>query len=253
VAAEAAGDLRLLRIELETMIALSPTGRILRESPPDGSEGPRLFFGGCAGGNVAAVRHDLDDEIARRAEALAAAEPPWFDIETLPACLDALIALVSGETLAQAATPALIYRLPNSLTYATDAVIVRSDQPEGVALLERLAREGMPPHLVEAGFVGLEDFWAPWCAALIGAEIAALAFAVRLGGRGAEKGAEIGVYTFPGFRGRGLAAAVTAAWSALPELADRTLFYSTHKTNVSSRRVAARLGLRQFGVSISLR
>jgi hypothetical protein len=248
LAREAGDDLSLLRIDLETMFALSSAGRILRESPPDHSDGPRLFLAGCAGGNLLAVRHDVDGETARRAEALAAAEPPWIDIETRPACLDALMALSAPDAPAQAAPPVLIYRLPNGALYEADAAIVRSDQAEGVALLERLTRDGMPPHLVKAGFVGLEDFWRPWCAALVGTEVAALAFAARLGNRGAE----IGVYTFPGFRGRGLAAAVTAAWSALPSLADRVLFYSTHRTNISSQSVAARLGLRQIGLSVRL-
>jgi hypothetical protein len=248
LAGEADNDLGLLRIDLETLFALSTAGRILRESPPDNSDGPRLFLAGCAGGNLLAVRHDIDGETAQRAGALAAAEPPWFDPEIRPACLEALIALASRETLARAATPALIYRLPSGMAYAADATIVRSDQVEGVALLERLARDGMPRHLIAAGFVGVADFWAPWCGALVGAEIAALAFAARLG----ERGAEVGVFTFPGFRGQGLAAAVTAAWSALPGLANRALFYSTHKTNVSSQRVAARLGLRRIGVSIRL-
>jgi len=119
---------------------------------------------------------------------------------------------------------------------------------EGERLLQGLARDGMAPHLVKAGFVGLGDFWEPWCVALIAGEIAAMAFAARIG----PFGADVGVYTFPGFRGRGLAAAVTAAWSSLPELADRTLFYSTHLANRSSRRVIERLGLRRIGLSLSI-
>jgi predicted GNAT family acetyltransferase len=84
--------------------------------------------------------------------------------------------------------------------------------------------------------------------ALAGDDIAALAFAARLG----ERGAEIGVVTLPQFRGRGFAAAATAAWSALPMLQDRALFYSTHRDNLSSQRVIARLGLPFLGVSMRL-
>ncbi len=75
---------------------------------------------------------------------------------------------------------------------------------------------------------------------------AAVAFAARLGAQGAD----VGVYTFPAFRGRGLAVAVTTVWSSLPALSDRALFYSTHRTNASSRRVAERLGLRRVGLSL---
>jgi predicted GNAT family acetyltransferase len=106
----------------------------------------------------------------------------------------------------------------------------------------------MPLHLVEAGFATLEDFWAPWCAATVDGVIAALCFAARIGPRGLEAG----VYTFAAFRGQGLAAAVTAAWSSLPELADKALFYSTSLDNHSSQRVAKRLGLRRFAISLAL-
>jgi hypothetical protein len=44
-----------------------------------------------------------------------------------------------------------------------------------------------------------------------------------------------------------LVAAVTAAWAALMRPTGRHLLYSVARTNVSSQRVAARLGLRPIG------
>jgi hypothetical protein len=227
------------------MFALSASGRILQEGSPDNSPGPRLCLAGCAGGNIVRLRDDVDDEIASEAQALTKAEPPWSDPSVAPHCLVALVKLLSP---AEPATPALIYRLPNGLAYDTGATIIRGDSADGEQLLTRLSRRGMPTHLTEAGFTSRDDFWAPWCAAMEAGEIAAMAFAARLSARGAD----VGVYTFPGFRGRGLAAAVTANWSSLPSLRDRALFYSTHTTNRSSQRVAARLGLRRIGVSIRI-
>ncbi len=106
----------------------------------------------------------------------------------------------------------------------------------------------MPPALHEAGFKSIADLWEPWCVAVEGEEVAAIAFAARLG----VIGAEIGVYTFPGFRSRGFAAAVTAEWSSIPSLDGRALFYSTSRSNRSSQRVAARLGLRIIGASVGI-
>jgi RimJ/RimL family protein N-acetyltransferase len=244
----ASDDLALLRIHLESMFALSDSGRILREGPPDNSPGPRLCLAGCAGGNIVRLRHDVSDEIAREAAALAGVKPHWSDPSVAPRCLDALVKLLWADAPAETATPALIYRLPNGLAYDAGATIIRGDEADGEQLLARFSRQGMPAHLIEAGFTGLDDFWEPWCAAMEGGEIAAMAFAARLGARGAD----VGVYSFPGFRGRGLAAAVTASWSSLPSLQDRALFYSTHTTNRSSQRVAARLGLRRIGVSVRI-
>jgi RimJ/RimL family protein N-acetyltransferase len=61
------------------------------------------------------------------------------------------------------------------------------------------------------------------------------------------RAAEAGVWTRPEFRGHGHAAAVTAAWAALLRRSGRVLFYSAAGTNLSSQRVAARLGLRELG------
>jgi predicted GNAT family acetyltransferase len=81
-----------------------------------------------------------------------------------------------------------------------------------------------------------------------GHDIVSLAFAVRLG----EEGAELGVNTLPAHRGRGLAAAVTAGWSCIPGLQQRPLFYATHRDNLSSQRVIARLGLPFLGVRLQI-
>ncbi len=105
---------------------------------------------------------------------------------------------------------------------------------------------GMPEGLFSMGFQGAADLWAPWCAAVVDGEVASVAFAARL----SEVGAELGLATAPAFRGRGLAAAVTAAWSRLPSLRTRTLFYSTASDNRASQRVAARLGLTLRGTTL---
>jgi hypothetical protein len=243
---QAAEDLRLLEIDIETLFALSPDRRLMRQNPPSAQPAPRLFIGGCAGGNLLRLGADVDLTDAERLMALAENEPPWTDPDRLPACWPALTRALSGG--AQPPTPSLIYRLPHGLAPDPDAAIIRSDTIDGADLVSRLAKEGMPAHLVEAGFVSLEDFWTPWCAAMVDEIIAALCFAARIGPRGLEAG----VYTFPGYRGRGLAAAVTAAWSSLAELGRKTLFYSTSRDNRSSQRVAERLGLRCIALSLSL-
>ncbi|MFI4973292.1 MAG: GNAT family N-acetyltransferase [Caulobacterales bacterium] len=240
--------LRLLVVDVGCLFVTSTGGRLGRMNSPDRPRAPRLFFAGCAGGNLLRLRLDVSAETARRALALAEREPPWVDPAATPACLRGFIDLLSAQAAAEPAGAALIYRLPSGLDFDVPASIVRSGTPQGEQLLSRLAADGMPPALAQAGFVGAGDFWEPWCVALVGDEIAAMAFAARIG----EAGAEVGVYTFPGYRSRGLAAAVTAAWSRLPQLADRALFYSTLAKNLSSRRVAERLGLRRIGVSVSI-
>ena len=62
-----------------------------------------------------------------------------------------------------------------------------------------------------------------------------------------KQAAECGVWTHPDYRGRGYAAAVTAAWADILRARGRCPFYSTDAQNVSSQRVAARLRLRPIG------
>lgn len=61
------------------------------------------------------------------------------------------------------------------------------------------------------------------------------------------RGAECGVWTRPGYRGRGFGAAVVAAWAAVLRPAGRHLFYSTDAENFRSQRLARRLQLRPLG------
>ena len=78
--------------------------------------------------------------------------------------------------------------------------------------------------------------------------ITGCAFAARI----SDIGAELGVATAKAFRGRGYATAAVAGCSKLPTLQSRELFYSTDGSNVSSQRVAARLGLGSLGASLRL-
>ena len=245
--ASTAEDLRLLHVDIDTMFVMSASGRIERENDPDCSPGPQVFFVGCLFGNIARVRYDVDDAIAVRIIEVAAKEAPWRDPDAMPACVGKIVELLSGQS-AETVASHLIYRLPNDVKYEHAAAIVRGDSKEGRQMLARLADRGMPDYMRDAGFKGVGDFWEPWCVAMDGSEIASIAFAARLG----EMGAEIGVYTFPTYRGRGLAAAVTAAWASMPSLNRRALFYSTSNTNRSSQRVAARLGLRLIGASFRI-
>jgi len=241
-------DLQLLHVDVAAMFVMSASERIERSNDPDCSPGPRVYFSGCPHGNIVCVRADLDDQTALRLLAIGEQEPPWRDPDVLPQCLGKFIDVLSTDQPVATVAPHVIYRLPNQLRYEHSATIVQGDSAEGAAMLARFAERGLPQPMLAAGFKGVGDFWEPWCVAVEREEIAAIAFAARLG----HSGAEVGVYTFPNFRARGFAAAVTASWSSMPSLVGRALFYSTARSNRSSQRVAARLGLRMIGASVSI-
>lgn len=194
------------------------------------------------------VRHDVIESDARAIRALVAKEPRLRDFESLPRNIDRYVSVLSARSPVVERTPGVIYVLPNHLSYAHEAKLLRSDCLEGKRLLAELASRGMPADLAAMGFKDVGEFWPPWCVAMRGHKIASITFTARLG----KRAAEAGVVTVPSMRGRGYAAAATAGWSSMRVLENRTLFYSTQQANHSSQRVAARLGLRLIGTSLSL-
>jgi hypothetical protein len=240
------GDLDLLRLEIETCQVMVASDRFVRVNSPGNHHGPLVAVAGCAAGATAAVHADLDAALARRVLDFVAAAPAWADGARLPPWIGALASMVDVDPATLAGGPAWL--LPNGLDFGHEAPFVDHASEAGAAMLARFQADGMPPSLFEAGYVGVEELWAPWCAAMVGDEVAALCCAARVG----KRGAEAGLYTFPPYRGQGFGAAVTAAWSRLPSLADKTLFYSTQFNNTSSIAVTRRLALRRIGASVGI-
>ena len=243
-----AGCRELLAIDVATLFVTAGSGRILHDNAPNRSTGPRLYLTGCKSGNVVRIRHDVGEMTARAIERIAGDEPPLCGPDSTPVHLDRYLQLLDAEAPVECCDAGLIWTFPEPMAYEHKEALAGSETPEGARLLARLRDQGMPPAMTALGFKRISDLWAPWCIALHEDEIASVAFSARLG----PAGAETGVTTVPAFRGHGYAAAATAGWAALPSLRGRVLFYSTSRTNVSSQRVAQRLGLDFLGASMAI-
>lgn len=239
-AAPAPSAWSLINLEVETRFDIAPDGRIDREAAPDGSPGPLMFLAGCCEGVAMRLGRQVDQDLAAALSDLAADEPPLGDPDSAPRHLDRYLALLGPGCVARRG---LTYHLPHGTSAPGRAETVLSGSPEAARLEERFAREGMPPALAARNFHQVADLWPPYCLIMQDGEIASMAFASRLG----ERGAELGLETLTPFRGRGFAALAVAGWSSHPALAERTLFYSTAHGNHASQRVAAKLGLRFLG------
>ncbi|MGH7779058.1 MAG: GNAT family N-acetyltransferase [Candidatus Binataceae bacterium] len=239
----------LLSIKCESSFLMTESGQLERQSDPDHSPAPRFSLAGCKSGNWVGVCFDVTDGVAAEILALAATEPPFVTQDGAPKHLERYIEILSREAPVSRRSLGVIYHLPNHLGYAHRVRLIHSESEEGKRLRASLLIGGMPPGLLEMGFRDISEFWEPWCVALHDdGQIASVAFAARL----SDRGADLGVATVQSLRGRGYAAAATAGWTGLPSLQSRALFYSTDQTNVSSRRVIARLRLRFIGGSLGL-
>ena len=219
-------DLELLALHRQTAFTFDDRGRMQHESAPDRSPGRRFSFAGCQDGNLAVVRHDVPDPVARELQRLVAEEPPLVATDAVPVHLDRYRALLDVDGSAVEHHHGVLWVFPGPVSYDADVDvdIVLSGTSDGDRLLARFA-DVVPASLREKGFGGPADLWAPWCVATVDGEVASIAETVRRG----PAGAEVGVDTAVGFRGRGLAAAVTAAWSRHQELQERVRFYSTSR------------------------
>ena len=230
-------DLELAEIDLETVFTHDTRGRIIAANEPDGEPAPRFIFGRTRQGNLWRVRHDVPEEIARRLEELAAAEPVGDDLETPPVHLAAM-----REALGLAGAPVaeyeLAYRFPDEIPELADATRITH---ENLPLLRRMvsdladAREGL-----EHGDI---------CTAMVvdGAAVS-MCFCARL----TDRAAEAGVETLAAYRGRGYAPAVVAAWARAVRESGRIPLYSTSWDNIASQAVARKLGLGQYAVGFGV-
>ena len=236
----------LLALQAHTLFEISPRLRMLRSLDPDQSPPPRFYMAGCDEGWVGYLREDIDETQARAIDELVQREPPVRGPGATPRFAEQYREVLGTEPLTDHNYGPL-HRLPRGVAFDCDAAIVHEGSAEGVALVERITREGVPRGMFEAGFVDLSHIWSPWVAAMAGEDIAAMAFCVRDG----LMAREIGVYTVEGYRGRGYAAAVTAAWATMHPR-HPVLFYSTHRDNLSSQRVIARLQLPFLGETMRI-
>ena len=241
-------DRDLLRLEVEALYLLTAAGRLVCRNAPDREAAPRLRIAGSRSGNDVRIRHDVGESTAQAITRLAADEPPLYAPDSRPIHLDAYLGLLVFEAPVEEWDLGLAWTVPDQLQYQHPATLVASDTPEGDRLLARLRRQGMPSSLADVGFTDVERLWAPWCVALDGDEIASVAFTCGL----SPASAEVGVDTVKQYRGRGLAATVTAGWAKLPALRGRVLFYGTTVENRSSQQVTRRLGLPYLGAELTI-
>jgi hypothetical protein len=228
-------DAAWLERRADTLFTLDAAGRMTAGRDPTDPP-PLVFIQRSAATVDVRLRQDLPSRLAREIYALTVGEPPAPPPGGPLRCLEALTSLLASAKVVGGGP---VYELPAGSSYPFEGELIASGSRRGEAALETWRRDGLPRSVSALGFTDADDIWRPWCIILVGDEVAAICQTARL----ADHGAEAGVITVPRFRGRGLAAAVTAAWSRHPELFGRTLYYSTSEANRSSQQVAARLGL----------
>jgi RimJ/RimL family protein N-acetyltransferase len=235
-AAPPTSDLDLLRLEIETLWPLDARGRISTRRAPD------FVLASTAAGLAMAVGPAVPDQLAamlaERVQRAAPAQPLSSPPPILDDCRQRLAETLGPLELLPGSGPS--YLIHERVEFPSSVPLICSTAQAHVATLAGANPGNWEPdewQQLLGGQLG------PWAMAVHAGEVISICHTPV----SSPLAAEAGVWTRPEFRGRGHAAAVTAAWAALLRPSGRLLFYSTARTNVSSQRVAARLGLRHIG------
>jgi hypothetical protein len=222
------GDLELLHIEIETLWPPDARGRI---------QGRECVIASSVSGLGLAVGNAVSDDLATELQLAVRTAASSEHVNEPPRVLEECQRILGNVELTASSGPSFL--VPDGLTFRSEAVLVRSDEPGREAL-----RAANPGNWTASEWQQLIDgALGPWAMATQDGQVIAICHTPVSN----DRAAEAGVWTHAAHRGRGHAAAVTAAWAALLRPSGRLLFYSTSRTNHSSQRVAARLGLRPIG------
>jgi hypothetical protein len=230
-----ATDLELLVIQAEG--TLDPAGRLA------GQYGVTIA---CApGAHALWIGTEVPDAAAAELAMAFAATAPVRDPAEPPAALDRCRRILeAGRAIEQHAGPRFVFS--DAAPSSTGVHVERCDHPRRDALRDANPGNWLPVEWDEL----LDGRLGPWTMVLDGDRAVSIC---HTPGPLRPRGAECGVWTQPGFRGRGYAAATAIAWAAILRPTGRILFYSTDADNRSSQRVAERLQLRPIGWTWRLR
>lgn len=217
------------QLHMQTLFRLDDKGRIVGTREPDGVRGPVFWLARGIDGCAWAVRRGAPEPLARELAKLAADEPPATDFRAPPVHERRYRALVDGDLKAG---PAFCF--PDALADPTGVVFADDLRP-----LVRHLRGWTADEIPERMPIAMMEHDGS-------------AISVCCCARKSPHAAEAGLETAPGFRGRGLAARVTAAWALAVRASGRTPLYSTFWDNAASLAVARKLGLVIYASAWSL-
>lgn len=229
-------DLQLF--EIVARMSFDETGRI------PGSDG--VTVASATDGGLLFVGSKLPESVVEDLQAAFDGHPVAGDPNVEPVALRQLKDIIEYHVGPTGQRGGPYYVIPKGCTFASEVKIETSVGEPSPRL-----RAANPGNWEAEEWDDLLDnkLHGPWAIAVVGDRVVSIAHTpVAM----SAEAAECGAWTDPDYRGRGYAAATVAAWAAILHPTGRELFYSTDAENLSSQRVAERLGLRLIGWTWSL-
>jgi len=226
-------DTELMKIQVKVLFTQDENGclQCINESTGPTEPAPRFFFGHTNEGSIYRFRHDLPDNVIAQLKEVAAAEPMPVNSQKIPRNRRQFEDILQSHAPIERVWMGPAYRFPEHITPPTNIV--------------RLSRTDAG--LLKGGFAEMVselNSSQPYLAIIEDSQALAICRSVRL----SSHAHEAGVDTLIGYRRRGYATSVVAAWALAVRALNRIPLYSTSWDNVASQGVARRLGLVQYGV-----
>ena len=230
---EHVSDAELMKIQVEVLFTQNEHGHLQRINEPFGATGPapRFFFGYTNAGSICRFRHDLPDDVIAQLQEVAAAEPMPMNSQKTPRNRRQFGDILQSHAPIEQVWIGPAYRFPEHITPPTNVIQLSC---ENAGLLKGDFAE----------MVSELNNSHPYLAVIEDSQVVSICQSARLSSRAHEAGVD----TMPGYRQRGYATSVVAAWALAARALNRIPLYSTSWDNVASQSVARRLGLVQYGV-----
>ena len=223
----------LMKIQVEVLFTQDENGCLQRINEPTGDvkPAPRFFFGYTNEGSICRFRHDLPDNVIAQLKEVAATEPIHINSQKIPRSHRQFEDILQSHAPIERVWVGPAYRFPEHITPPTNVVRLSCENAE---LLKKDFAE----------MVSELNSSQPYLAIIEDSRVVSICRSVRVSSRAHEAGVDTRV----GYRRRGYATSVVAAWALAVRALNLIPLYSTSWDNGASQGVARRLGLVQYGV-----
>ena len=230
---EHVSDRELMKIQVEVLFTQDENRHLRHINAPigDAEPAPRFFFGYTNEGSICKFLHDLPDNVIAQLKEVATAESMLINPQKIPSGHRQFKEILQSHAPIERIWVGPAYRFPEHIA-----------PPTNIVHLSRANAKLLNGDFTE--MVSELNSSYPYLAIIEDSKAVSICRSVRLSSRAHEAGVD----TLVGYRRRGYATSVVAAWALAVRALNRIPLYSTSWDNVASQGVARRLGLIQYGV-----
>ena len=226
-------NMELMKIQVEVLFTQDKNGCLQCINEPIGAAkpAPRFFFGYTNEGSICRFRHDLPYNIVTQLREVAAAEPMPINSQKISSVHRQFNEILQSHAPIERVWVGPTYRFPEHIAPPTN--VVRLSRTNAGLLKGDFAK-----------IVSALNSSQPYLAVIEDSQAVSICRSVRSSSRAHEAGVD----TLVGYRRRGYATSVVAAWALAVRALNSIPLYSTSWNNIASQSVARRLDLVQYGV-----